>query len=144
MAYKEKFYYIDENGNKKKYVGKVIYNNDGTYNGILNKNTKTVCTKDLIYHPEVKAIDGYYSYYSYITNNGKEQRVFDNIRKDENNNPYFTYVERNMFNLTYVEPVPFVAEHFTYIDPVTKEEHPYEDNVIYNKRLNKYFGVVVK
>ena len=144
MAYKEKFYYIDENENKKKYVGKVIYNNDGTYNGILNKNTKTVCTKDLTYHPEVEAVSGYYSYYSYITNEGIEQRVFDNIRKDADGNPYFTYVERNMFSLEYNESIPYQEAYFTYIDPDTKEEKIYEDATLYNKKTDTYYGIIKK
>jgi len=144
MGYKDKFYYIDENGEKKKYVGKVIYNNDGTYNGILNQNIQSVCTKDLIYHPEVKAVDGYYSYYSYITKDGVEQRCFDNIKTDSEGNPYFTYVEKNMFELQYNESVPSKEEYFTYIDPITKEESVYDGPITFNKKLNKYFGMIKK
>ena len=79
MAYKGKYYYIDENGNKKKYVGKVTYS-DGIYTGVLSKIDKSNVTKELIYHPEIKEVNGYYSYYSYINNIGEEIRQFDNIK----------------------------------------------------------------
>ena len=144
MSYSEKFYYIDENGNKKKYVGKVIYNSDGAYTGILNKNTKSICSKELIYHPEVAAVEGHFTYYSYVTNEGEEIRYFDNIKKDEEGNPYFTYVERNMFNLDYNPEVKESEGYFTYIDPDTQKECVYEGSVIYNKKNNTYTGIIKK
>lgn len=141
MAYKDKFFYIDEDGNKKKYVGKIISTN-GEYNGILTISNKSISEKELIYHPEVKEVKGYLSYYSYINSEGEEIRWFDNIKKDNEGNTFFTYTERNLFNLEYNPSVEAKEEYFSYIDPVTKEEKKYTGSVIYNKRTNTYTGLI--
>ena len=119
MAYKNKYYYFDENGDKKKYVGKVTRSNAG-YTGLLSKVSKSTVTKELIYHPEVEEVKGYYSYYSYINSDNQEIREFDNIKRDENNTPYFTYTERNIFKLNYNPEVKPQSEYYTYIDPRSK------------------------
>ena len=144
MAYSEKFYYIDEDNKKKKYVGKVIYNNDGTFNGILTKSTQTICSKPLIHHPEVEKVDGYFAYFSYITNDGSEVRYFDTIKRDANGDGYFTYTEKNMLKLDYNPEVPEADAYFTYIDPETNQECKYEGSVVFNRKSNTYTGIITK
>ena len=141
MAYKDKFYYIDKDGNKKKYVGKIISDNN-SYNGILTISEKNTLNKELEYHPEIEEVKGYLSYYSYINNENKEIRYFESIKKDEDGNVYFTYTERDLFKLEYNPPIESKQEYFTYLDPSTGEEKPYEGTILYNKRTNSYSGVI--
>lgn len=143
MAYKDRFFYIDEDGNKKKYVGKVI-SNKNAYNGILTLSNKSISEKELIYHPEIEEVNGYLSYYSYINSNNEEIRWFDNFKRDEDGNKYFTYTERSLFKLDYNPSVEAQEEYFTYIDPKTGEEKKYSGSVIYNKRTNTYTGIIQK
>lgn len=141
MAYKDKFYYIDSEGNKKKYIGKVISNKD-SYNGILTLSEKSTSNKDLIYHPEVEEVKGYSSYYSYINSKGEDIIYFDNMKKDEDGNVFFTYTERELFKLNYNPEILPSVETFTYIDPITKEEKPYTGKITYNRRTGSYTGVI--
>lgn len=141
---KETFYYIDKEGNKKKYYGKIIKQPNGTYNGILTISNKVNVKKDLIYHEEIPQVNGYASYYSYINSNGEEVNYYGNILKDENKNPYFTYVERNTFNLEYHPEVLPVDEYFTYTDSQGNEQIYTGKELEYNKKLDSYFGVVKK
>ena len=143
MAYKDKFFYIDEDGNKKKYIGKVISTNS-SYNGILTISEESVSNKELIFHPEIEEVKGYLSYYSYINSEGEEIRWFDNIKRDEEGNPYFSYVERSLFKLDYNPEVKAQEEYFTYIDPKSGEEKRYTGSVIYNKRTGTYSGLLGK
>jgi len=140
---KQKFYYIDNDGNKKKYVGKIIENN-GLYNGVLTKQEKKTSIKDLIYHPEIKEVEGYFSYYSYINSEGKEVKYFDNIKKDEEGNFYFTYTEREIFDIEFHEETQPQEEYYTYIDPKTNEEKLYKGPIVYSKINNTYQGVLAK
>lgn len=141
MAYKDKYYYIDNDGNKKKYIGKVTYS-DGIATGILSKIDKSVVTKELIYHPEIEEVKGYYSYYSYVNNLNEEVRQFDNIRRDENNVPFFTYTEKDIFKLDYNPAIEGQEEYYTYIDPVTKQEKVYTGSMI--KHGSKIYGLIQK
>lgn len=143
MAYKDKYFYIDEDGNKKKYIGKIIQNKN-SYNGILTVSNKSISNKELIYHPEVKEVKGYLSYYSYINSNNEEVRWFDNFKKDEEDNKFFTYTERNLFHLEYNPAVEAKEEYFSYIDPTTGEEKIYSGSIIYNKRTQTYTGIIQK
>ena len=138
---KDKFYYIDKDGNKKKYIGKVISNN-GSYEGTLININKENVNKELIYHPEVEEVEGYLSYYSYINSENKEVRYYDSIKKDNEGNTYFTYTERQLFRLDYNEPIVKKEDYFTYIDPLTNEEKLYNGTILYNKRTNSYSGVI--
>ncbi len=141
---KEKFYYIDKDGNKKKYYGKVIQEN-GLYSGILTIQEKQVNDKkELIYHPEIEEVEGYFSYYSYINNAGEDIRYYNNIKKDENGEIYFTYTERNIYPLEYHEEVTPKEEYYTYIDKATGEEKLYSGKVIYDRLTNTYSGILKK
>ena len=142
MSYKDKYYYFDKDGNKKKYVGNVTVNENGEILGTLTKTEQVESWKELIYHPEVEEVKGYFSYYSYINADGEEIMQFDGIKRDEEGNPYFTYSERNVFNLDYNEPVKGNLEYYTYIDPATKEEHVYEGKRI--RQGSKTIGMIQK
>ena len=139
----EKFYYIDKDGNKKKYYGKIIHEN-GLYNGVLTLQEKSKENKELIYHPEIEEVEGYYSYYSYINNSGEEIKYFDTIKKDEDNNIYFSYTERNIYKLEYHEEIPAKEEYYTYIDKITGEEKMYSGRVTYDRASNTYIGILRK
>lgn len=142
MSYKDKYYYFDKDGNKKKYVGNVTVNENGEIFGTLTKTEQVESWKELIYHPEVEEVKGYFSYYSYINADGEEIMQFEGIKRDEGGNPYFTYSERNVFNLDYNEPVKGNLEYYTYIDPDTKEEHVYEGKRI--RQGSKTIGMIQK
>jgi len=136
---KTKFYYIDESGNKKKYVGKITENSNGTYNGLLTNIIKSDAIKDLTWHPEVQEVSSQNAYYSYTNLSGEEEMYFDSMKTDEEGNKYFTYTERNLFKLEYVPEVQEQEEYFTYLD-LEGNEHKYSGEII--KKGNKYFGLI--
>ena len=133
------FYYIDEEGNKKKYVGKIESNPDGTYSGLLTKVIRTIETKDLIYHEEIPEVKAHPAYYSYINSLGEEVLYLVNVKKDEDGNPYFTYTEKNLFKLDYVPGKPGNDEYFTYLDKDGIEQK-YDGSII--KKGKKYSGFI--
>ena len=136
---KESFYYIDENGNKKKYVGVVTANHDGTYNGMLTKISHEEVSKNLEYHPEIAEVKAQHAYYSYVNSLGEEIMYFDNIKTDEEGNKYFTYTEKNMFKLEHVDEIPAQEEYYSYIDSEGNEQR-YSGPLI--KKGNKCCGLV--
>ena len=91
MKERKKFFYLDESGNKKKYAGKIIENNDGTFNGVLT--TQHIIEKqiDLKWHPAVEHVKGYSSYYTYVNINGEEVKYYSVTKKDDHGKTYFTY-----------------------------------------------------
>ena len=135
----KKFYLIDDKGRKRTYLGKVIENPDGSFCGfdikVKNENVK----KELTYHPEIKQVDGYYSYFSYINSDGEEVTYYGNPRKDENGSYYITYNSTTRLDLEYHPKVEPKAEYYTYIDKEGNEQI-YEGPVVYNKRKNTYYG----
>lgn len=136
---KEKFYYMSSDGKKKKYIGKVIDNKNGTYNGVITNASLEMLTKDLIFHPSIESIEGYHSYYSYINSEGIDIKYYDNVKIDENENPYFTYYTYNIINLTYHPYIAPVNEYYTYIDK-DGEEKVFEGKVKFDRRSGKYLG----
>ena len=142
MANKGKYYYIDSDGNKKKYIGKIISNN-GSYNGILTTVTTEKVKKPLEYHPEVIGVEGYSSYYTYVNNLGEETLYYDIIKRDSENNLYFSYNERFLYNLKYHEEVSPKEEYYTYIDSFGNECR-FTGNVIYDRATDSYSGFIDK
>ena len=139
----ERFYYLDEDDVRRRYVGKII-ENDGKYNGILTKVTKSSQIRDLIYHPAVEEVKESFAYYSYINNEGEEMPYYDTVKRDGDGQPYFTYVERDMFKLEHHPEVPSREEYYTYIDPATNEECLYTGKVNFNKTSGTYTGVITR
>ena len=138
----EKFYYIDKEGNKKKYVGKIISNKD-SYNGILTTVLYEDVEKPLIYHAEVKEVKGNEEYYSYIDKNGEEAIYLDVVKRDDKGNLYFMDNERQLYKLIYHPKVEPAEEYYTYLD-AEGNECRYSGNVIYDKGNNTYTGIIDK
>ena len=136
----ERFYLVDDFGNKKRYLGKVVENPDGTYCGFSVKIKNDKIRKDLKYYPEVKSEDGYLSYFSYVNSNGETITYWGYPKQDSDGNYYLTYNTTTTFDLTYhpkVEPKP---EYFTYIDSDGVEKE-YTGKVTYNKVKKTYYGI---
>lgn len=142
MKESRKFYYIDKNGNKKKYVGKIIANND-SYNGILTTVLNEEVKKELFYHPEIKEVKGYSSYYSYVNSFGEDTIYLDIVKRDDDGNFYFTYNDKFVHNLNYHPTIEPVEEYYTYIDK-NGNECRYSGNVIHEKGTNSFIGFIDK
>lgn len=142
MKESKKFYYIDKDGNKKKYVGKIISNKD-SYNGILTTVLYEDVEKPLIYHAEVKEVKGNEEYYSYIDKNGEEAIYLDVVKRDDKGNLYFMDNERQLYKLMYHPKVEPAEEYYTYLD-AEGNECRYSGNVIYDKGNNTYTGIIDK
>ena len=142
MKESKKFYYIDKDGNKKKYVGKIISNKD-SYNGILTTVLYEDVEKPLIYHAEVKEVKGNEEYYSYIDKNGEEAIYLDVVKRDDKGNLYFMDNERQLYKLIYHPKVEPAEEYYTYLD-TEGNECRYSGNVIYDKGNNTYTGIIDK
>ena len=142
MKESKKFYYIDKDGNKKKYVGKIISNKD-SYNGILTTVLYEDVEKPLIYHAEVKEVKGNEEYYSYIDKNGEEAIYLDVVKRDDKGNLYFMDNERQLYKLIYHPKVEPAEEYYTYLD-AEGNECRYSGNVIYDKANNTYTGIIDK
>ena len=142
MKESKKFYYIDKDGNKKKYVGKIISNKD-SYNGILTTVLYEDVEKPLIYHEEIKEVKGNEEYYSYIDKNGEEAIYLDVVKRDDNGNLYFMNNERQLYKLIYHPQVEPAEEYYTYLD-AEGNECRYSGNVIYDKANNTYTGIIDK
>lgn len=138
----EKFYYIDKEGNKKKYVGKII-SNKKSYNGILTTVNKVAVDKKLEYHPEIEAVEGYSSYYTYTNASNEDVIYLDIIKRDENNDFYFTYNEKNIYNLIYHPETKPIEEYYTYLDADGNEQQ-YSGNIFYDKGTKTYYGFIDK
>lgn len=116
MNMAKKFYYIDKQGQRKKYVGPVVNNHNGTFSGYLAKERKTDIVVDLEYHPAIEHVDGYNSYYTYTNINGEEKKYYGLMKSNENGDKYFSYFETKQIDLIYKPSEATVVEHYTYID----------------------------
>ena len=138
---KDNFYYIDENGDKKKYGGAIISNEDGSYNGILTLQNHETKVTEIEYHPEINNIQGYSAYYSYVNEFGVDVPFYGQIFKDEDSNSYFTYTKNTILDLKYHPKVVGVPTYYTYKDKTGKEVQ-FIGEIQYNKQTNTYFGIV--
>ena len=117
MKDKKNFYYIDESGKKKKYVGAIINNHNGTYNGYLTHEEYDDVIVDLEYHPAIEEVEGSRAYYTYINENNEETRYFGLVGTKEDGTKYFSYSTIKQINLIYKAPEEKTVEHFTYYGP---------------------------
>ena len=138
----KKLYYIDENGNKKYYIGKVI--NDHVTNekyGLLTVQEKIQQEVELEYHPEQPKEEGWSSYFTYLNEDNSETKYIDdihNIRKNFDGSYYITKVNKISINLTYHPAIEAQSEYFTYQDS-DGNEYIYNDKVFFDKFTNTYY-----
>jgi hypothetical protein len=116
MNMAKKFYYIDKQGQKKKYVGVIVNNHNGTFSGYLTKEKKTDIVVDLEYHPAIEHVNGYNSYYTYINNSGEEQKYYGLMKTNDDGTKYFTYFTIKQIDLIYKPAETNIIEHYTYND----------------------------
>lgn len=139
----KKYYYLDENGNKKNYVGKVIndYITGETY-GLLTQQMVSHKEVELEYHPQVDSQDGWNSYFTYVDslgNNVKFNGLTNNIKKDPIDNSYFfTQVNNVQINLIKHDKVDYQPGYYTYTTPNGKIIR-YDGKVFYDKFTNTYY-----
>lgn len=138
---KDKFYYITENGEKKKYGGAIISNEDGSYNGILTIQKKESVIKEIEYHEEINGQKGYYAYYSYVNESGEEVPYYGQVQKDDNGNTYFTYTEKTILDLDFHPKVEGCDIYYTYLDKYGKD-CVFKGDIQYNKITNTYYGII--
>lgn len=141
----KKYYYYDNNGNKKYYMGNIIkdHNNNITY-GLLTKEKTIYNDVELEYHPEIKAEQGYNSYFTYINSEGnivKYNGLTSKIKKGINNTYFLTYIITNEVEVKKHNKINYVPGYFTYIDNLGKEQL-YSDDISYiqyDKRKSTYY-----
>lgn len=139
MKQLKKFYYIDKNGDKKKYVGAVINNHNGTFSGYLGSEKRTDKTVELKYHPAIEYVEGYSSYYTYINSEGEEQKYYGLMKTNEDGTKYFTYFITNQIELIYKAPETKINEYYTYYDSVGNS-HIYSGKTTFEN--GSYYGLI--
>lgn len=135
----KKFYYIDKQGKKKKYVGPIINNHNGTFSGYLMKDRKIDIVVDLEYHPAIEHVDGYTSYYTYINSNNEEKKYYGLMKSKDNGDKYFSYFVTKQIDLIYKPAEVTTVEHFTYIDN-GGATHVYNGEVVFEN--GSYYGTI--
>lgn len=138
----KKLYYIDENGNKKQFVGKII--NDAITNekyGLLTVQEKIQQDIELEYHPENPAVEGWSSYYTYMNENNELVKYTDslnNIRKNFDGSYYITKINKEAIDLIYHPAIEFKDAYFTYKDSEGNDQL-YNNQAFYDKFTNTYY-----
>ena len=138
----KKFYYKDEKGNKKYYVGKVI--NDYITNeryGLLTQQEIIQEEVKLKYHPAIEAEEGWSSYYTYVNEYGDIVKYNDsphNIRKNFDNTYYFTKINKDIIDLKYHPKEEAKDAYFSYVDNNGKEV-VFNGDSFYDKFTNTYY-----
>lgn len=137
----KKYYYLDENGNRKEYVGKII--NDcvtGETLGLLTQQIKSQKEVELEYHPQIDEQPGWNSYFTYIDSSGNNIKVIDsNVRKNYKDNSYFiTNVNEIKIDLKKHNKIDYQPGYFTYTSPLGKEIK-YDGEYFYDKLTNSYY-----
>jgi len=139
----KKYYYLDENGNKKQYVGKIIndYITGETY-GLLTQQEVSHKEITLEHHPEIEYQEGWSSYFTYLDESGNVVRykgLTHNIKKDSINNSYFfTQLNTSKIELIKHDKVNYVPGYYTYMGKFDKEIR-YDGEVFYDKFTNSYY-----
>ena len=116
MANRRKFYYIDESGNKKRYIGPVINNHNGTFNGYLFEEEYIDTIVDLKFYPAVEEVVGSVSYMTYVNSDGNEVKYYGLTKTKEDGTRYFAYNTSRQIDLIYKAPEEKTVEYFTYFD----------------------------
>lgn len=139
----KKYYYIDESGNKKDYIGKVI--NDyitGNIYGIISYQTTIENEVDLEFHEETLPSPAQEPYFAYIDKNGDVQKYVglkNNINKNiSDNSYYFNKVNTEKIDLKYYPKVEYVPKKLTYIDNENNEQE-YNGKYFFDKFTSSYY-----
>lgn len=136
----KRYYYIDENGNKKQYVGKII--NDvvsGETYGILTFQELSKEDIEVKFKDPIKEQKGWTSYFIY--NNGDTFKKYDglkhNIRTGIDGSYYFTKVTTTSIDLNKIDKIPAKEAYFSYIE--NGKEKIYEGKPFYDKLSKQYY-----
>jgi len=138
----KKYYYINENGIKKYYAGKIIndYVTNETY-GLLTIQETIKEEKPIEWHNEKPAIEGWSSYFTYIDENGDKVRYTDSIgaiRRNIDNSYYITKINKDEINLIRHPEVKEIPAYFSFINEDGKEEI-YEGKPFFDKFTSTYY-----
>lgn len=141
-----KYYYIDEEGNKKYYSNKLLHNiSDGTTYGFLIKQNIKEERIPLTYCPEVLPEEGWNSYFTYIDKDNNICKYTDlksKIKKNNIDNTYYlAKFEKKEIQLIKHNKVAAIPEYYTYIDENGNEIKFNGDikNLKYDKKKKKYY-----
>jgi hypothetical protein len=138
----KKYFYIDEQGNKKKYVGNITNDKNGALTGVLTKTSYIDKEVELTYvNTGDKIIDSKISYY-YIDNNNEKVNVniTDNINIVFENDKYFYHdVSKQSVKLNYHKPVEGYS-YYTYT--LNGNVYEYNKQITFNEDTNTYYGVI--
>lgn len=137
----KRYYYIDENGNKKRYAGKII--NDivsGQTYGILTTQELTREKVEVDFKDPIEEQEGWSSYFTYLDESGNIQKytgLKHNIRKSIDSSYYFTKVTNKTINLNRYNKIPQKPAYFTYLE--NGKEKIYEGKPFYDKMTKQYY-----
>lgn len=137
----KRYYYLDENGNKKQYVGKII--NDivsGETYGILTSQEFVKEDVEVDFKNPIEEQPGWTSYFTYQDSNSNIQKytgLKHNIRKSLDGSYYFTKVTTNSIDLKRIDKVPQKEAYFSYIE--NSVEKIYEGKPFYDKMTKQYY-----
>lgn len=137
----KRYYYLDENRNKKQYVGKII--NDivsGETYGILTSQELVKEDIEVNFKDPIEEQPGWTSYFTYQDSEGNIQKyegLKHNIRKSLDGSYYFTKVTTNSIDLKRIDKVPQKEAYFSYIE--NGVEKIYEGKPFYDKMTKQYY-----
>lgn len=137
----KKYYYIDENGNKKNYMGKVIndYITNNTY-GIISYQESEEKEIELLFNNEIPYKPKQNPYFAYIDKNGDVQKytgLKNNIINNDNSY-FFNQVITEKIDLKYYPKVEYIPKKFTYIDKEGIEQE-YKGKYFFDKFTSSYY-----
>ena len=134
------YYYIDDNGKKQKYVGKVYVNMDGSKCGVLISHRQVNEKVYLTYTEAVPAVEGHPAYFTYA---GTDEIYTGPYMHD--GTTYITNEQiMNEIRLTHHDAVKAHDAYFTYMGS-DKKEHIYEgplDKIMKDTKNGTTYSVV--
>jgi len=139
----KKYYYIDDKGNKKYYVGKVIndYITGETY-GLLTQQEVIHENVKLQFHEPIEAQNGWNSYFTYKDSSGNSV-IYNgnshNIKVSPIDNSYFiTETKTDKIKLIKYDKIEYQPGYYTYINEYGKEKI-YDGKIFYDKFTSTYY-----
>lgn len=137
----KKYYYIDENGNKKNYMGKVIndYITNNTY-GIVSYVESEKKEIELEFNEETQYKPAQEPYFAYIDKFGEVQKYtgLKNNILNINNSYFFNQINTEKIDLKYYPKVEYVPKKFTYVNDEGIEVE-YNGKYFYDKFTSSYY-----
>lgn len=135
----KKMFYIDKNGNKKKYVGNIIEENGKTY-GILTNTIYTNKEVDIKYVNAGKQVINSEISYLYIKNNEKYLVNLNDINVSSDKKT-IKFVNKENVELVY-HPYQPSNIYYTYKDAKTKETQIFKGEIKFDEKSNTYYGLI--